>query len=73
MFDLSFYELIKWAWNFDAEQKDFFHKRTIARTITCEMNKYMRFSWFVLYLTRKEHNNFNNISEYMDGYFEYFL
>ena len=68
MFDLSFYELIKWALNYEDNANEYLHK-----TITYEIKKYVRFSLLVWRLTRKEDTNLSNISRYMDGYVEYFI
>jgi hypothetical protein len=73
MFDLLFYELIKWALNFEDETKEYFHKRNIVRTRTKEMNSDIRFSLLVLRLTTKEDTNLSNIDMYMGGYYEYFM
>lgn len=73
MFDLSFYELIKCMLNFKDNSNGYLHKFNTARTITWDMIKYVRFSWLVLYLTKKEDTNLSNIERYMGDYFEYFI
>ena len=73
MFDLSFYEMIKWALNVNEYSNDLKHKGKSARRIALEDVKYNDFMLLVLVLCMEDENTLINLSIYVEDFLEYFI
>lgn len=73
MFDLSFYNLIKWALNLNKDSDDYKHKAKCAKSVCLQDVKYNRFMILVLELNLKNKNNLETLSIYVEDFLEYFM